>query len=100
MKKPPDVILSTVSTLLQMPSSDLIEMLSNHHANKGQQKEAEWLTLEEAAQFARVSRWTIRRWCKQGKLDFRKTNRARCGRIIIRATSLCNLIDSFNNPED
>ena len=97
--KIPIATIEGVAMLLAPYEIDFKKMWQQYQTQE-QPSATEWLTLEEAAQFARVSRWTISRWCKQGKLDFRKTNRARCGRIIIRATALCSLIDSFNNPED
>jgi excisionase family DNA binding protein len=52
------------------------------------------LRVDEAARLLNVSRWTIYRWVKQGRLEVR---RARAGLRIVRA-SLVALIDQGRRP--
>ena len=52
--------------------------------HKATRQESHWMKLDEAAAFSGVSTFTIRRWATAGKIEFRKLNRARCGRILIR----------------
>lgn len=55
--------------------------------------ESRWMRLEEAAAVAGVSTFTVRRWATAGKVEFRKLNRARCGRILILRESLYRFIE-------
>ena len=52
-----------------------------------------WISLQEAAQIAKVSVFTIRRWCDKNYVKWRKLNRAKCGRILINRCSLLGFID-------
>ena len=53
-----------------------------------------WLRLIDAATFAHVAPCTVRRWCRQGLVKWRKLNLARCGRILIDRASLHEFIES------
>ena len=63
--------------------------------HKATRQESHWMKLDDAAAFAGVSTFTIRRWATAGKIEFRKLNRARCGRILIRRESLYRFIESL-----
>ena len=65
------------------------------HDSTKPQEVSRWMKLNEAAAFAGVSTFTIRRWATAGKIEFRKLNRARCGRILIRRESLYRFIESL-----
>lgn len=65
------------------------------HESPQLQEVSRWMKLDEAAAFAGVSTFTIRRWATAGKIEFRKLNRARCGRILIRRESLYRFIESL-----
>lgn len=63
--------------------------------HKATRQESHWMKLDDAAAFAGVSTFTIQRWATAGKIEFRKLNRARCGRILIRRESLYRFIESL-----
>lgn len=65
------------------------------HESPQLQEVSRWMKLDDAAAFAGVSTFTIRRWATAGKIEFRKLNRARCGRILIRRESLYRFIESL-----
>lgn len=65
------------------------------HESPQLQEVSRWMKLDEAAAFSGVSTFTIRRWATAGKIEFRKLNRARCGRILIRRESLYRFIESL-----
>jgi hypothetical protein len=52
-----------------------------------------WIGLSAAARIANVSQYTVRRWCAGRLIEWRKLNKARCGRIIVKRASLIDFID-------
>ncbi|MDD5597208.1 MAG: helix-turn-helix domain-containing protein [Victivallaceae bacterium] len=54
----------------------------------------EWLDLKQAAAFACVSPYTVRRWIRTRGLKGRKLNGAKCGRILVHAESLRHFIET------
>ena len=67
------------------------DFLSNY---KVPERTSQWISLREAAAYANVSTFTVRRWCYAQKVVSRKLNPARCGRILISRDSLAVFIDS------
>ena len=61
--------------------------------------EPDWIGLNTAARIANVSRCTVRRWCMNNLIEWRKLNKARCGRILISRASLTGFIDSCKAQE-
>ena len=61
--------------------------------------EPDWIGLNTAAGIANVSRCTVRRWCMNNLIEWRKLNKARCGRILISRASLTGFIDSCKAQE-
>ena len=59
----------------------------------GDDGETAWVRLGQAAKITRMSTYTVRRWCEQGLITWRKLNKARCGRILINRASLMSFID-------
>ncbi len=57
-------------------------------------RQATWLHLDAAAQIVGMSVHTVRRWALAGKIESRKLNHARCGRILIRRDSLYRFLES------
>jgi len=58
-----------------------------------------WIGLSAAARIANVSQYTVRRWCAGRLIEWRKLNKARCGRIIVKRASLINFIDACKGKE-
>ena len=58
-----------------------------------------WIGLSAAARIANVSQYTVRRWCASRLIEWRKLNKARCGRIIVKRASLINFIDACKGKE-
>ena len=52
-----------------------------------------WIRLNEAAKIANVTVYTIRRWCASGLIEWRKLNKARCGRVLVNRSSLMKFIN-------
>ena len=81
-------MVSAAAKLLQIPEEILASCLTAESI-KGEEK---WITLKDAADYAKVTPWTVRRWCTAHFIVWKKLNRARCGRIIIDRCSLQNFI--------
>lgn len=91
--KMPTAILESVATLLAPYEIDFKKMCQQYQAANNT-PEKEWMTLQEAADFSKVSVWTVRRWCRKGVAS-KKTSRARCGRILIKSGSLKEFIENL-----
>lgn len=61
-----------------------------------QEKKEKWLTMEESCQYAKVSRWTLRRWGRDKGLKILKTCNARCARLLISKESLDAILESLS----
>jgi hypothetical protein len=96
--KTPMTVINSITTLLQPYGIDFGEMWRSYQSKRTEPVDSdEWLSLKEAAAFAKVSVWTIRRWCRKGVVS-KKTSRARCGRILISKVSLEKFIDGLIDP--
>ena len=94
----PITVINSITTLLQPYGIDFGEMWRSYQSKRTEPVDSEeWLSLKEAAAFAKVSVWTIRRWCRKGGVS-KKTSRARCGRILISKVSLEKFIDGLIDP--
>ena len=93
----PAEVLNSIATLLMPYGIDFSAMWREHQDRKNETVNAEeWLNLKEAASFAKVSIWTVRRWCRKG-VKSKKTSHARCGRILISKASLKDFIENLND---
>lgn len=61
-----------------------------------QEKKEKWLTMEESCKYAKVSRWTLRRWGRDRGLKILKTSNARCARLLISKESLDAILESLS----
>ena len=70
--------------------SEILEHLAAAAASDALANDAgdEWLTVKEACQLAKVSRWTIRRWIVAGSVRAIKLGKARTSRVRIDVASL------------
>ena len=94
----PETIMEGVETLLAPYQISFKKMLTRYlSASPDDEAEDEWITLKAAAGFAKVSIWTMRRWCRKGVIS-KKTSQARCGRILISKASLRGFIDNLDDP--
>lgn len=57
-----------------------------------------FLTVEEACAFARVSRWTLRRWIRKGHVRALKFGRCKNAPVRIDAESLLQYLESLVIP--
>ena len=66
-----------------------------------QEKKEKWLTMDESCKYAKVSRWTLRRWGRDKGLKILKTCNARCARLLISKDSLDAILESLciSGPE-
>ena len=91
----PVTVIESIATLLKPYGIDFREMWRREQSTQNDQADSdELMTLKAAADFAKVSVWTMRRWCRRGVIS-RKTSRARCGRILISKASLKKFIDDL-----
>ena len=58
-----------------------------------------WIRLGDAARIANVSPYTVRRWCADRLIAWRKLNNARCGRVLVSRASLTGFIDNCKGRE-
>ena len=72
------------------------EMLSLCERKSG---EPVWIRLGDAARIANVSPYTVRRWCANRLIAWRKLNNACCGRVLISRASLTGFIDNCKGKE-
>ena len=72
------------------------EILSLRERKNG---EPVWIRLSDAARIANVSPYTVRRWCSDRRIAWRKLNNARCGRVLISRASLTSFIDNCKGQE-
>ena len=82
-------MVSAAAKLLQIPEEKLSSLLKERNTLDSGEK---WVTLKEAAEYAKVTTFTVRRWCTARRIVWRKLNRARCGRVIIDLRSLQQFI--------
>ncbi|MPN48223.1 hypothetical protein SDC9_195828 [bioreactor metagenome] len=93
--KIPEKIVDCIEMLLEPYPINFKEILTRYlSAAPGEEVEETWMTLKAAADFAKVSTWTMRRWCRKGVVS-RKTSRARCGRILIDRSSLVKFLENL-----
>lgn len=91
----PETIVEGVETLLAPYKISFKEMVKRYQAAPpGEKIGDELMTLKAAADFAKVSTWTMRRWCRRGVIS-RKTSTARCGRILINKSSLIKFLENL-----
>ena len=91
----PVAIVEGVETLLAPYQISFKEMLNKYQsASPEEEVEDELMTIKAAADFAKVSVWTVRRWCRRGVMS-RKTSTARCGRILINKSSLRKFLENL-----
>ena len=94
----PDVVIDSISVLLEPYQINFREMWRKQQSRGTEASDSDkWMSLEEAASFAKVSIWTVRRWCRKGVVS-KKTSWARCGRILISKVSLEKFIDGLIDP--
>jgi len=95
LMKIPEKIVDCIEMLLEPYPISFKEMLTRYQsASPEEEVEESWITLLTAAKFAKVSTWTMRRWCRRGVIS-RKTSTARCGRILINKGSLIKFLENL-----
>lgn len=93
--KIPEKIVDCIETLLEPYQISFKEMWRREQSAQNDQADSDELwTLKTAAKFAKVSVWTMRRWCRRGVIS-RKTSTARCGRILINKGSLIKFLENL-----
>jgi len=91
----PVTVIESIATLLKPYGIDFREMWRREQSAQNDQADPdELMTLKAAADFAKVSVWTVRRWCRKGVVS-RKTSQARCGRILISKRSLIKFLENL-----
>ena len=80
-----------VAALFRSAGIDIEKEILSHCERKSD--EPVWIGLSAAARIANVSQYTVRRWCAGRLIEWRKLNKARCGRIIVKRASLIDFID-------
>ena len=86
-----------VAALFRSAGIDIEKEILSHCERKSD--EPVWIGLSAAARIANVSQYTVRRWCAGRLIEWRKLNKARCGRIIVKRASLINFIDACKGKE-
>ena len=65
----------------------VMELLCREDAENAPAK-VKWLTIDEAAKFFKVSRWTLLRWRKKGLITAKKLGTAKAAKVLIDAASV------------
>lgn len=88
--KIPEEIIGAAETMLRTYGIELRPLLA-----QSKEEPQTWISLTEAARYAAISRWTLRRWIADGKVRASKSSRARCGRILVSKPSLDNFLSAL-----
>ena len=78
----PVEVVDAVNTLLHPYGGEYVPRIGQ---DDGKQV---WLSMREACQYSRLSRWTIHRGIKDGALEAKRTHRSRCGKVLVRREDL------------
>ena len=95
----PEGTKMAIIALFKEGGIDIEHAIFSHGEIESDDGENAWVRLGQAAKITRMSTYTVRRWCEQGLIKWRKLNKARCGRILINRASLMSFIDGCDMKE-
>ncbi|NLE05144.1 MAG: helix-turn-helix domain-containing protein [Crenarchaeota archaeon] len=90
-------VIRSVSVLLEPYQIDFVKLLALQRKDTDRQENGvkmQWMSLPEAMAYAKVSRWTIRRWIDSGKIKGTKLSDSRCGKVLVCFKSLEAFLES------
>jgi helix-turn-helix protein len=95
-KKMTDTIINIVNSLTKPYGVNFIELLGNKMNST-----KKYMNIKQAERYSSLSRWTLGRAIKAGKLIARKLSRAKSGRVLIKKEDLEKFIEdeSINTNE-